>query len=859
MHHARFPFNLLPVRETVACEHSPSAVAALKGACARQDPERPLHTVPPRVGCFAAAPARHRGFTMNRFLAAIANVVCWCLACAAIGAPQVTEIDMFELSNTTIANTTQYKTPVEPRLVIRRAQKYVFVITTNKEAPQANWNIFPSAKRVWDDTGVAIFPGPGLPPFPDDEWYFKVSPGYVGLDSQEFMLEISIPKDAEIGTYEFRIDANVTTIPASSDPGRIPVVPIQKIFPKHVVVLFNPWKANDTVYMPDAKDRQEYILNGDGNLVLIGPIDYAWQFNQFDEVTLNALTYFLDSTLGLDRTSPVLVTREIAGGCNWRDWTEGVLEGRWAQFFLPHQSPFVWKSSGEIFKKWMTGAPPYKPVKYGQCWVFSGISTSLLRAAGIPARPVSSIGTAIDNSEGPDGHIDLFFSYSPATLKYSRNFAKAVDGQWNYHVWTECWMSRPDLTGGDGWQVIDATSQAKGPKLTRIGPASRELIRNSVTPPADSFDAGFMWSSALADNRIYNESKILPGLYLFDRTDDNAKAKYGEFIWTKKRGGAGRVDIASEYRPAAPRPAPSEGERLTNPYFTVEFIGQDTMNTGQDVTGTVRITNGPGEPRTFYTTFGATLNFYNDDLVTMLADPDWAPNTLDPGQSIDLPLTIPAASLIPFMGTTHEFVRFFGAVNCEQVGIVEYITGGGGTTLTAPLLAISLNPPGPIMVNGVSNGVPAYTNTSGVTLTGVQLVWTLSSQLTFGGTQTLTVPLPDVPPTGSIPAISAPFYAVALGTGTVSASLECDQLPPSLASATIKVISCVGDFTGEGLVDDDDFVIFNDAYNAKLCDSPDMAEGCPGDLSSDGMVDEIDFELFAEAYSNYYCEQPPTQ
>lgn len=38
------------------------------------------------------------------------------------------------------------------------------------------------------------------------------------------------------------------------------------------------------------------------------------------------------------------------------------------------------------------------------------------------------------------------------------------DSVWNYHVWNEVWMTRPDLnnSGGedyDGWQAIDSTPQ----------------------------------------------------------------------------------------------------------------------------------------------------------------------------------------------------------------------------------------------------------------------------------------------------------------------------------------------------------------------------------------------------------------
>lgn len=790
---------------------------------------------------------------MRLLNAMFANALCWLVASCAIAAPEIVSIDMYDTTNTTLANTTEYKTPVNPRLVVRRAQKYYFFVTTNKEAPQSAWNIVPSAKRTWDNTGVAILPAPGPPPFPDDDWYFKVSPGFVGFDTQEFLVEISIPKDAEIGTYEFRVDAVVTI---ADGGGRIPGLALQKVFPKKVVALFNPWKANDPVYLSDAKDRDEYIKNPDGVLVLKNGYDFPWNYNQFDEVSLDVLNYFLDQTPLLDRTSPVDVTREIAGGCNWRDWGQGILEGRWAATFpAPGKEPFFWKSSGQVFKEYTKAGPPYATVKYGQCWVFSGISTSLLRTAGIPARPVTAQLTAIDNSSPPDGHIDLYYDYSPVTKKYTRNFAKSTDSYWNYHVWTEAWMKRADLTGGDGWQVIDATSQANGPGLTRIGPASREINRNSATPPASDYDAAFMWSSALADDDVYLESKTIPGMFAFDHTDDNAKALYSKTVYTKKRGAGGHVDIASEYRPG-PRPAPSEGERLTNPYFTVEFSANDAVNVGQDVTGTVRITNGPGEARTFYVSFGAALNFYNGDMISILADPNWPDVTLDPGEWADLPLTVPAGALAPFLSPTDEYVRFFGAVNCEQVGIVETIKGEGGALLQSPALLISLNPPGPIPVSGVSNGVPAYTNTSGLILTNVHLVWKLSSQLTFGGTDTLDVPLPDLPPNASIPQILAPFYAVSLGTGTVSASLECGQLSPSLASATIKVESCPGDFDGNGTVDDEDFVIFAGGYDAYDCASPDMNEGCVADLTGDGYVDDADFMEFAEAYDAYYCTIP---
>lgn len=49
----------------------------------------------------------------------------------------------------------------------------------------------------------------------------------------------------------------------------------------------------------------------------------------------------------------------------------------------------------------------------------------------------------------------------------------------NFHVWNDCWMSRPDLPPGmGGWQVVDATPQETSQGSFRCGPASVTAIRD---------------------------------------------------------------------------------------------------------------------------------------------------------------------------------------------------------------------------------------------------------------------------------------------------------------------------------------------------------------------------------------------
>ena len=59
----------------------------------------------------------------------------------------------------------------------------------------------------------------------------------------------------------------------------------------------------------------------------------------------------------------------------------------------------------------------YQPVKYGQCWVFSGVLTALLRAVGIPARSVTNFQSAHDSDNTMT--IDTYINDKGEELKNS--------------------------------------------------------------------------------------------------------------------------------------------------------------------------------------------------------------------------------------------------------------------------------------------------------------------------------------------------------------------------------------------------------------------------------------------------------
>lgn len=76
------------------------------------------------------------------------------------------------------------------------------------------------------------------------------------------------------------------------------------------------------------------------------------------------------------------------------------------------------------------------------------------------------------------------------------------DSVWNFHVWNEAWMKRPDIGSEyDGWQAIDATPQELSDDMFRCGPASVVAVKNGeIQKP---YDGTFLFAEVNADKVIY--------------------------------------------------------------------------------------------------------------------------------------------------------------------------------------------------------------------------------------------------------------------------------------------------------------------------------------------------------------------
>ncbi|XP_074936691.1 protein-glutamine gamma-glutamyltransferase K isoform X3 [Phalacrocorax aristotelis] len=238
-------------------------------------------------------------------------------------------------------------------------------------------------------------------------------------------------------------------------------------------LLFNPWCPDDHVYMEKTSDLNEYVLNETGR-IFYGTEDQiaerAWNYGQFDAGVLEACLYILDRR-GMPhsaRGDPVMVSRVVSAMVNSLD-DNGVLVGNWTGDYAQGTNPSSWAGSVDILRSYHSAGAP---VRYGQCWVFAGVMTTVLRCLGFPTRTVTNYNSAHDTDVSLT--TDIYFDENMRPLERLN-----TDSVWNFHVWNDCWMKRPDLPDGyDGWQVVDATPQETSSGLFCCGPCSVTAVKN---------------------------------------------------------------------------------------------------------------------------------------------------------------------------------------------------------------------------------------------------------------------------------------------------------------------------------------------------------------------------------------------
>ncbi|KAH1024363.1 hypothetical protein HUJ05_003856 [Dendroctonus ponderosae] len=306
----------------------------------------------------------------------------------------------------------------------------------------------------------------------------------------------------------------------------------------NIYILFNPWSKTDQVFMKSEEWREESVMN-DVGIVYRGTYNrikpVVWKYDQFEKDILDCslyLVHVVGKVKSHYRSDPVKIARALAAAINSSD-DEGAVQGNWDTNHSGGTAPTKWIGSKEILQKYYKTK---KPVKYGQCWVFSGVLTTG-KALGIPARTITNYSSAHDTESSLT--VDYYIDEKGSIIESS-------DSIWNFHVWNEVWMTRPDLGREySGWQAIDATPQEMSEDIYRCGPSAVVAVKEGeVLRP---YDTSFLFAEVNAD-KIFWRVNLINGRVQPIKLLRKDTYGIGKLILTKAPGLLEKEDITSNYK-----------------------------------------------------------------------------------------------------------------------------------------------------------------------------------------------------------------------------------------------------------------------------------------------------------------------
>ncbi|XP_053716433.1 coagulation factor XIII A chain [Synchiropus splendidus] len=519
------------------------------------------------------------------------------------GLPPLTEfLDIWDVdmikerndSNKTLHNTMLYN---NDNLIVRRGQEFKIKITFNRSYKPAEDKF---AAEFVIGSSPHFSKGTYIPVFPTSERQSSWSGRVVETSDNIVTMGITPAATCIVGKYHMYI-AVVT-------PYGIRRTRRDKS--RDLYILFNPWAADDAVYMDDEEERDECVMAEAGIIYHGFHDDVAernWNYGQFNYGILDACLYVMDrSEMPItNRGDPIKVARKASAMLDARD-DDGVLRGNWSGDYTNGVAPTSWTGSTDILLSYVRTK---QPVSYAQCWVYAGVFNTFLRCLGIPSRVVTNFNSAHDN----DGNLrsDIILDDNGRVDR-----GRTRDSIWNYHCWNECYMTRPDLPPGfGGWQVVDATPQETSDGLYRCGPASVQAIKHGQI--CFPYDAPFVFAEVNSDVVFYSRRK--------DGTMELVKVNtthIGRMVLTKSIGEFTRRDITEQYKfpegTAEERTVLEKAEeygckreKSTPPPADVELVLPTLeVSVGDDFEMTLSFVNNSDEKRTVAAYVSGSVMYY---------------------------------------------------------------------------------------------------------------------------------------------------------------------------------------------------------------------------------------------------------
>uniref|UniRef100_A0A3Q3NH98 Transglutaminase-like domain-containing protein n=1 Tax=Labrus bergylta TaxID=56723 RepID=A0A3Q3NH98_9LABR len=274
-----------------------------------------------------------------------------------------------------------------------------------------------------------------------------------------------------------------------------------------------------------------------------------------------------------------------------------------------------------------------------------GFLIAVMRFLGIPCRVVTNFQSAHDKNSSLT--IDEY--YDDFGIKTS----ETKDSVWNFHVWVEGWMKRPDLKKGDkydGWQVLDPTPQEESEGAFCCGPAPVTAIFQGDTDL--KYDVPFVFAEVNADM-----VKWLLSTGGLKRKMHSDTSTVGQKISTKAIGSNMRNDITNLYKHregsqkerasfkrAISRvnsdddPEESSGDEPLK--VDMKFQEETKMVNGQDIKLNLKLSNKEHRNKTMSIRVNAQTMRYNGKPANNIQS-TFQVKTLLSGQAVIVPVHIP--------------------------------------------------------------------------------------------------------------------------------------------------------------------------------------------------------------------------